>query len=190
MIEFMKECRNLCNRARTSGVSKRMSEERDFDDFYVGTVRRTTLAVFAMLGDMAEAEDAVAEAYLRAWARWSSVSVMSDPAAWVRTVAYRLKVSAWRSAVRRMAAYRRVGSPPDMPELNPDHVALVAALQQLPEVQRRAIVLHYIAGLTIGEIAAETQTPDGTVKARLSRGRAKLAVLLADTEVEKVMTDV
>lgn len=167
-----------------------MSGESEFDEFYVGTVRRTTLAVFAMLGDMAEAEDAVAEAYTRAWARWSSVSVMSDPAGWVRTVAYRLKVSAWRSAVRRIAAHRRFGVVPDTPGLNADHVAVVAALRQLPETQRRAIVLHHMVGLTVQEVAVEVQAPVGTVKARLVRGRAKLAALLADPETEKVRTDV
>jgi RNA polymerase sigma-70 factor (ECF subfamily) len=167
-----------------------MSDESDFDEFYVGTVKRTTLAVFAMLGDMAEAEDAVAEAYARAWTRWSSVSAMSDPAAWVRTVAYRLKVSAWRSAVRRVAAHRRFGVQPDVPGLNADHVAVVAALRQLPEAQRRAIVLHHMVGLTVDEVAAEVQAPAGTVKARLSRRRARLASLLADPETEKVMSDV
>jgi RNA polymerase sigma-70 factor, ECF subfamily len=159
-----------------------MSDESDFDEFYVGTVRRVTLAVFAMLGDMAEAEDAVAEAYARAWTRWPSVSAMADPAAWVRTVAYRLKVSAWRSAVRRVAAHGRVGAPPDVPGLTPDHVALVAALRAIPEAQRRAVVLHHVVGLTVEEIAVEAGVPAGTVKARLSRGRAKLADLLTDDD--------
>jgi RNA polymerase sigma-70 factor (ECF subfamily) len=108
----------------------------------------------------------------------------------VRTVAYRLKVSAWRSAVRRVAAHRRFGVQPDVPGLNADHVAVVAALRQLPEAQRRAIVLHHMVGLTVEEVAAEVQAPSGTVKARLARGRAKLASLLADPETEKVMSDV
>src|SRR5437899_134559 len=74
--------------------------EREFDDFYLGSVRRVTAQVVALLGDAGEAEDAVQEAYARAWQHWGSVSQMADPAAWVRVVAYRIKVSRWRSAVR------------------------------------------------------------------------------------------
>jgi RNA polymerase sigma-70 factor (ECF subfamily) len=154
--------------------------ERDFDDFYLGTVRRVTAQIIALLGDAAEAEDAVQEAYARAWQRWDSVSKMDDPAAWVRVVAYRIKVSTWRSAVRRVAAYRRHGPPPDVPDLSPDSVALVTALRQIPEAQRRAIVLFHIAGMTIEQVAAEVGVPAGTIKARLSRGRAALAGLLAE----------
>ena len=56
----------------------------------------------------------------------------------------------------------------------------MAALKQLPETQRQALVLHHIADLPVHEVARETGAPEGTVKARLSRGRAALAVLLAD----------
>ena len=60
-------------------------------------------------------------------------------------------------------------------------MALVAALKQLPEAQRRALVLHHLADLPVHEVARETGVPEGTVKARLSRGRAALAALLTDT---------
>ena len=61
-----------------------------------------------------------------------------------------------------------------------DHVALVAALRQLPEAQRRALVLHHVCDLPVHAVAAEIGVPEGTVKARLSRGRAALAALLTD----------
>jgi RNA polymerase sigma-70 factor (ECF subfamily) len=158
--------------------------EQDFDDFYLGTVRKVTAQIVALLGNASEAEDAVQEAYARAWQRWDAVSRMDDPAAWVRVVAYRIKVSAWRSAVRRVAAHRRHGPPGDVPELSPDSVALIAALRRIPEAQRRAIVLFHIAELTIEQIAAEVGAPAGTIKARLSRGRTALAVLLAEPAPE------
>ena len=47
-------------------------------------------------------------------------------------------------------------------------------------MQRHALVLFHIADLSIEEIARETESPTGTVKARLSRGRATLANLLTD----------
>jgi len=57
-------------------------------------------------------------------------------------------------------------------------VALVAALRQLPEPQRQAIVLHHLLDLPIAQIAAETGVAVGTLKARLARGRAALAAIL------------
>jgi RNA polymerase sigma-70 factor (ECF subfamily) len=60
------------------------------------------------------------------------------------------------------------------------HVALVAALRQLPEAQRQALVLHHIADLPVQAVAREVGVPEGTIKARLSRGRAALAALLTE----------
>jgi RNA polymerase sigma-70 factor (ECF subfamily) len=59
-------------------------------------------------------------------------------------------------------------------------VALLAALQRLPEEQRRAIVLHHICDLPVKDVASEVGAPEGTIKARLSRGRTALAALLGD----------
>jgi RNA polymerase sigma-70 factor (ECF subfamily) len=62
-------------------------------------------------------------------------------------------------------------------------VAVSRALQKLPADQRRALVLYHLCDLSVNEIADEVNAPVGTVKARLSRGRAALALLLGDTEV-------
>jgi RNA polymerase sigma-70 factor, ECF subfamily len=157
------------------------ADRRAFEEFYAGTVRRVTAQVYSMLGDMAETEDAVAEAYMRAWQRWSQVSQARDPAAWVRTVAWRQKVSAWRKLTTRTAAHVRHGVPADVDEVTTDRVDVLAALRGLPEAQRRALVLHYFAGMSVEEIAVETSAPSGTVKARLSRGRGALANLLGES---------
>lgn len=67
-----------------------------------------------------------------------------------------------------------------MPAVDETHVALIAALKKLPEAQRQAIVLHHIADLPVHQVAAEVGAPTGTIKARLARGRAALAELLAE----------
>jgi RNA polymerase sigma-70 factor, ECF subfamily len=58
-----------------------------------------------------------------------------------------------------------------------------AALRRLPLAQREVLVMHHMLDVPIPEIAAELALPIGTVKARLFRGRAALATLLADLEV-------
>jgi RNA polymerase sigma-70 factor (ECF subfamily) len=50
----------------------------------------------------------------------------------------------------------------------------------LPAAYREVIVLHYFADLPVDEIARLLDVPTGTVKSRLSRGRAALATHLGD----------
>ncbi|MFF7335127.1 SigE family RNA polymerase sigma factor [Streptomyces sp. NPDC008150] len=157
-----------------------MRDPDDFDRFYTAGVRRLTSQLYAMTGDRAEAEDLVHEAYARAWQRWDKVSGYADPEAWVRTVAFRIRVSTWRKTVNRLAAHRRHGVPDPQPELRPDYVAIVAALRRIPAEQRRAVVLHHLVGLSVDEIARETGAASGTVKARLSRGRQAMAGYLSE----------
>ncbi|HET8658131.1 MAG TPA: sigma factor-like helix-turn-helix DNA-binding protein [Micromonosporaceae bacterium] len=157
-----------------------MRHAEEFDAFYSGTSGRVLGQLWAMTGSHAEAEDAVAEAYARAWQRWNQVRDCDSPEAWVRRVASRIAVSAWRKAVNRIRAHHSAALDVDLAGLGPDHVALVHALRQIPADQRRAIVLHHLVGLSVAEIAVEVGSPEGTVKARLSRGRRALAAQLSD----------
>lgn len=154
--------------------------ERDFAEFYARHGEALTRVLQAMTGDRLEAQDCVQEAFARAWQRWDVVQEYDAPEAWVRQVAWRLAVSRFRRVRHWTGLVRSQRPPADVPPLDADHVALVTALRALPEVQRRALVLHHVAGLSVEEVAHETGAPSGTVKARLSRGRAALALLLAD----------
>jgi RNA polymerase sigma-70 factor (ECF subfamily) len=131
-----------------------------------------------LTGDPGEAQDAVHEAFARAWQRWDTVGEYGDPEAWVRTVARRIAVSRWRRTRNRLVAYRRLGPPNPLPGPSADNAAIVAALAQLPIAQRTAIVLYHLCDLPVSAVAAETGVPEGTVKARLARGRKALATLL------------
>ncbi|HEV7713440.1 MAG TPA: sigma-70 family RNA polymerase sigma factor [Asanoa sp.] len=163
-----------------------MLDAAAFDQFYAETAARVVAQVYVMIGDFAEAEDAVQEAYARAWQRWGRVSGYADPTAWVRTVAYRVAVSSWRRSRTRLAAHLRSVDPRPAPDLRADTITLVDALRLIPLAQRRAIVLHHLVGMSVREIAAETGASESAVKAQLSRGRHALLPLVDDarTEVE------
>lgn len=160
------------------GEGVRGSEE--FDEFYLGSLRRVSGYVYALTGDRAETEDLVQEAYSRAWQNWERACRHADPEAWVRTVAYRLRVSRWRRVTAGVRALRRHGGPGEVPEVSVDYVAIITALRAIPFQQRRAVVLHYLVGLSMQEIARETDVAVGTVKSRVARGREALAGLLGD----------
>ena len=158
--------------------------EADFDEFYRAGRRRMLGYVYVLTGDVAEAQDVVQEAFVRAWDRRRQFLADSAPEAWIRTVAMRLAVSRWRRARRWLELMRRTPPPDPTPGPGPEYTALVAALRELPEAQRMAIVLHHLCDLSVEQVASETGAPVGTVKARLSRGRAELAKRLAEDEAE------
>ncbi len=158
--------------------------QEEFDQFYTACAGRLVGHLYAMTGDLAEAEDVVQEAFVKAWSRRESLAQSGRPEAWIRTVAWRLAVSRWRRGRRALIAYQRHGVPPHVQAPNPDLTVLVAALRSLPEEQRRAIVLHHLVDLSVEQVAEETGCPTGTVKARLARGRGALARALADSEDE------
>jgi len=156
-------------------------QERDFASFYVNTWGRTVACAFAVTAELAAAEDCAQEAYSRAWSRWSRLDAYEDPAGWVRQVATRLAISRWRRTRTALAFLRRTRGLEDAAGPDENAVALAVALTRIDSKQRRAIVLHYLADLSVADVARLENCPEGTIKARLARGRAALIPLLDDT---------
>jgi RNA polymerase sigma-70 factor (ECF subfamily) len=157
----------------------------DFDAFYQASARRVVLYLYAVCGDLADAQDLTQEAYARAWQHWPKVSGYDNPEGWVRAVGWRLAANRWRGVKRWWGALARLGPPePTLDGASPDRVAVVTALRQLPAAQRQAVALHYLLDMSVQDIATSTGTPAGTVKARLSRARTALAGLLGEPDQE------
>jgi RNA polymerase sigma-70 factor (ECF subfamily) len=148
-----------------------------FDEFYLGTRAALLGQLTAMTADPEVAKEALQDAYAQAWQRWSRVSGYGDPAAWVRTVAWRRSVSAFRRRAVADRFLRTIGRvhAESAGEIPVEEVLDVQdALRLLPDTHRRALVLHDLCGLTMDQVADEMGVPVGTVKSRLSRGRAAL----------------
>ena len=92
--------------------------------------------------------------------------------------------SRWRRMLRRSHLLPQLVTPTAYADLPEEHLALMAALRRLPAAQREAIALHHLADLPVAEVASTLGVPEGTVKARLSRGRTALAMLLTDHTLE------
>ena len=103
---------------------------------------------------------------------------VDNPEAWLRTVAVNLARSRWRRMLRWSHLIPALAMSDAYADLAEDHVALMAALRSLPATQREAIALHHLADLPVAEVARTLGVPEGTVKARLVRGRAALSALL------------
>ncbi len=153
-------------------------------DVYATSYRRLVGQLTGVTGDPVEAEDAVMEAFARAVNSSTSFLAADNPEAWLRTVAVNVTRTRWRrSRFFRDVSHRLVpdaaSAYDDLPD---DRLALLAALRRLPAAQREAIALHHLADLPVAEVALTLGVPEGTVKARLARGRAALAALLAEPD--------
>ena len=150
------------------------SFEEFFDDHY-DEVRR---ALAMALADPVLAEDSAQEAFARAYVQWRSVGKMERPAGWVYVVALR---GGRRQRSRRAKAFVPAAEPqPDLIGNVLDREALEPLLLQLPERQRIAVVLRYLADLPLVDVAAAMGCAVGTVKSTLHAALARLRVELND----------
>ena len=151
--------------------------ERFCDDCYGDVLRSVTLAI----GDLQRSEDATQEAFARACQRWRTVSKMDRPIVWVYVVALNAERKRWRR--ERTRSEEIVDVPVD------DHAGSVVtavvvrdALRRLSARQRTAIVLRYLAGLSVAEVARVMHCADGTAKATLHQALRALQVDVGDDE--------
>jgi RNA polymerase sigma-70 factor (ECF subfamily) len=134
------------------------------------------------LGDPNRALDAAQDAFVRAWRALSGFQGNSKFSSWL----YRITLNCCYSELRRR------GIPADsMPSADMDEIRsstdsssfdralekqdlIERLLQGLPPLYRSIVVLHYLQGLDLNEIAHITGRPVGTIKAYLFRAREKL----------------
>jgi RNA polymerase sigma-70 factor (ECF subfamily) len=130
--------------------------------------------------DRSRAEEMAQDAFLRAYrglGQWRKDAAFST---WLFAVATNL----YRSQLRRIPAQTisiedvarvQVSSPVDgcLAEVDRDHAVRKAVLT-LPAKYREAIILFYFHDMDIAAAARSLALPEGTVKARLSRGREML----------------
>ena len=159
-------------------------DDAAFDALYEREWPGLVGALTFVCGNRAEAADCVQEAFVRAWENRRRLD--SDAGGWVRTVALRVAVSRWRKTKGGATAWLRHHTRPQAPRdvadeaLAVDH-DVVEALRGLPDAQREVLVMHHVMDISVDDVAGVLGCPVGTVKARLARGRAAMAVRLRPT---------
>ena len=151
-----------------------MDPSRAFTDFYESTKDACLRAVVASGADRATAEDAVAEAYARAWAAWPKVSRHPAPAAWVVRVALNHQVSRWRRRRREVALLATHERTPHLDQIDGDQYDLIKAVAALPERQRQVVALRIFLDLDTSQTSDALGIAPGTVTAHLHRAMTTL----------------
>jgi RNA polymerase sigma-70 factor (ECF subfamily) len=151
---------------------------------------------FRHLGNAADAEDAVQDALLCAFKNLAQFRGEAQMSTWLTAIVTNAALTQLRRQARgtyvpldEQSRYqegyalserlRDRGPSPEEELRRAEHVAhLMHLVQQLPSTLRKAFELRDLDGLSIREMTEILRLPEGTVKARISRARAKLRNLM------------
>ena len=191
----------LRGRAIVSEASVSSAERNQADALLVARIRAGDELAFELLmaryqaplfrylhglvRDQEQARDLLQETFLRAY---RAIGALDDPGL-LRSWLYRIAHNQAYSALRRrrliswlpLAFGQHISTPaPDQGSIESARVE--AALARIPVQQRAPLLLHLVAGFSYAEVAALLQVSEGTVRMRISRGRAAFRVAYGGEE--------
>ena len=146
------------------------------DELYREHIGRARRLAYLLTGRVGDADDIAHEAFLRCAGRLGALRSPDRFGAYLHRAVAREVIDTRRSAREERSDGSRLrtaghdGGQVDVAA----RADVVAALRELPEAQRVAVVLRYWAGCSDAEIARTLRCPVGTVKSRLSRALATL----------------
>jgi RNA polymerase sigma-70 factor, ECF subfamily len=142
---------------------------------------RVVAALARRFGDLDIAEEAAAEAYAVAVARWPTDGVPPNPGAWLTTTAGnkaldRLRREGKRDDKHRQALMIDHAPPGPLGVIDDDRLRLLftCAHPALAMEARVALTLRMVGGLTVPEIGRAFLVPETTVAQRITRAKAKI----------------
>lgn len=157
-----------------------------FDELMAAHEDRVFGICLRMLRDREAALDVTQETFLTVFRKADRYKAQAAFSTWL----YRVTVNACYDHLRRTKRRKadalpegfdpadpKAGDPLESVEVRPD---IEAALGELPEEFRSAVVLVDLQGLGIDQTAEILGVPSGTVKSRVFRGRRQLAELLGN----------
>jgi len=139
-----------------------------------------------MLGDQAEAQDVVQDAFLGLYRRWGTLASTDAAPGYLRASV----LNGCRTALRRRSRVLRPAAYPSGPEhlesaealalQTEEQRAVLAAVRRLPARQREALVLRYYLDMTEDQAAQAMRVSRGTVKSATSRAVAAVGRMLKE----------
>ena len=154
---------------------------------FSGLYERLHLPVFRFVygltgGSQEEADDLAAETFLRAWrSRRHFQGGEAAALGWLLKIARRLVIDAHR---RRGARPQAAGDSAALPARGPspeattqageEQAALTSLLRSLPDRPREMLVLRYLLGWRVKQIAAHLEIPENTVSVDIRRALERL----------------
>jgi len=161
-------------------------ELADLEALYDAHHRQAIGLAYRILGNLADAEEVVQEAFLSAWRAGDTYDESrGSKHTWFLSMVRNKSIDRLRAQRRRPVQPLADGvDPPDSQDVpsqavsNVDADAARVALNSLPPEQKQVIELAYFGGLSHTEIATQLAAPIGTVKGRIRLGLDRLRVAM------------
>ncbi len=178
-------------------IVDRAERERAFEALARDVGARALSVARGLLGSRAAAEDAVQEAFERAYRSLDGYRGEAQLSTWFLRIVVNTAHRHGRRGRRRLLNSKdlegcelRTASGAESPEARTEaaeiRLRLATALWELPRRQRAAFVLRYVEGMSTDETAAVMECAAGTVKATLHKAVGKLRRALQDLQVEEL----
>lgn len=147
---------------------------------------RLVALLAAPTGDLALAEDCLADAFERALMTWPGRGVPENPEGWLLTVARNRARDVWRSAAHRTAApldevTGPAGATSPLEQVDPDalgdrrlELLLVCAHPAIDPAIRTPLMLQTVLGVDAARIARALAVPSATMAQRLVRAKRRI----------------
>ena len=143
----------------------------------------------AILRDPAEAEDAVQDAFVIGWQKWSTLRDQSKFEPWFKRIVVNVCRERLRRAARRPATNLEASSgiPAPEPSLDiHDRLLLEQSLTRLQPDDRVILALRYYQDLKVDDMAVILGLRVGTVKSRLHRAMTRLRAVIDSSQRDGV----
>jgi RNA polymerase sigma-70 factor (sigma-E family) len=161
---------------------RRSQRDAEFEAYVAAARPRLRRLAYSLCGDWHAADDVVQTALAKLYVAWPRVSRATDQDAYVRRTVARTTIDELRRPWRReRSGLEGHDGPASLPDVSDRH-DLVAALQRLPEMQRKTVVLRHWLGLSVSETARDLGIAEGTVKSHTSRALATLHELMIEVD--------
>ena len=156
-------------------------DRRALESLYLGYHRRLTRFISRFTPRYENVEEIINDTFMAVWQSAKDFRHASQVSTWIFGIAYRTALN----SLRRQKHHASARSLHDLAEqtIDPVREAEVSdwvshGLEQLPVEQRLTLELAYQGGYSLEEIAVITDSPIGTVKARMFHARQKLRTYL------------
>jgi RNA polymerase sigma-70 factor (ECF subfamily) len=151
---------------------------RAFERLYNVHAGRMKSLAFHMLGNRADAEDTVQEAFLKVYRAVQGFDGHSSLATWI----YRILLNCCYDVIRKRQRLAENPAPAEFPADSklPLKIALERALSLLSERQRIVFLMFEVEGLKHSEIAGILEVPEGTSRSWLFEAKCRLKRMLTE----------
>jgi len=175
-------------------VIARLDRRVEFEQWIHLYVERLTRLAYTYIRDWTASEDAVQDAFVRAYQSRDQLRSADNPFPWLARIVVNqcktIRRKTWREVITQLLPYGEIRGAEDTVITKEETSTLHKCVMGLPESLRIPLYLYYFEEMHTKEIAHVMGVSDGAVRIRLSRARERLAMELKRGEEDECRREV